>query len=138
MLTIGGVTLQVDLLDAAPKSGGSLPCPNRQPVTPPRSTALPVAEDDFEMELEEDEEEFELATRRAGSHRHHPSMTTNRLQVSRPKPQSRRPRCKIRWTNPKGPAEPADVAEPAAKPQSADEKDAVAQFLMDLKLDEDD
>jgi len=38
----------------------------------------------------------------------------------------------------KGSAEPADVAEPAAKPQSADEEDAVAQFLMDLKLDEDD
>ena len=31
-----------------------------------------------------------------------------------------------------------DVTEPATKPQSVDEEDAVAQFLMDLKLDEND
>ena len=36
VLTIGGVTLQVDLLARHPSRRQPRPCPNRQPVTPPR------------------------------------------------------------------------------------------------------
>ena len=63
---------------------------------------------------------------------------TNHLQVSRPKPPSRRQPRKIRRIKSKRPAETTDVANPATKQQPAEDEDAVAQFLMDLKLDEDD
>ncbi|MGC1719881.1 MAG: FHA domain-containing protein, partial [Isosphaeraceae bacterium] len=61
VLTIGGVTLRVDLLGAAPKSAAASPVPQPAASDTAEVTALPVAEDDFEMKLEEDEAEFEVA-----------------------------------------------------------------------------
>jgi len=124
VLTIGGVTLQVDLLGAAPKSAAALPVPQPAASDTAEVTALPVAEDDFEMELEEDEEEFEVALDNEPDH-----MDIIPLDDEPP------------------PSQPSKAAKPATAVQDQMDKgkgsaetadDAVAQFLMDLKLDEDD
>ena len=137
VLTIGGVTLRVDLLAAASKSAAASPVPQPAASDTAEVTALPVAEDDFEMELEEDEEEFEVALDTEPDH-----MDIIPLDEPPPSQPSKaaKPATVVQdqMDKAKGSAEPADVAEPAAKPQSADEEDAVAEFLMDLKLDEDD
>ena len=138
VLTIGSVTLQVGLLGAAPKSAAASPAPQPAASDTAEVTALPVAEDDFEMELVEDEEEFEVALDNEPDH-----MDIIPLDDEPPPSQpskAAKPATAVQdqMDKAKGSAEPADVAEPAAKPQSADEEDAVAQFLMDLKLDEDD
>ena len=138
VLTIGGVTLRVDLLGAAPKSAAASPAPQPAASDTAEVTALPVAEDDFEMELVEDEEEFEVALDNEPDHldiiplddEPPPSQPSKAAKPATAVPDQ--------MHKAKGPAEPADGAEPAAKPQNADEEDAVAQFLMDLKLDEDD
>ena len=136
VLTIGGVTLRVDLLRAAPESAAASPAPQPAASDTAEVTALPVAEDDFEMELEE--EEFEVTLDNEPDH-----MDIIPLDDEPPPSQpskAAKPATAVQdqMDKAKGSAEPADVAEPAAKPQSADEEDAVAQFLMDLKLDEDD
>ena len=68
VLTIGGVTLRVDLLRGAskPAEGSSASQPAAGDTAEVK--ALPVAEDDFEMELEEDEEEFEIALENEPDH----------------------------------------------------------------------
>ncbi|MGB0070640.1 MAG: FHA domain-containing protein, partial [Isosphaeraceae bacterium] len=137
VLTIGGVTLQVDLLGAAPKSATASPVPQPAASDTAEVTALPVAEDDFEMELE-DEEEFEVAFDNEPDHMDIIPLD-DELPPSQPSKVAKSATAvQDQMDKAKGSAEPADVAEPAAKPQSADEEDAVAQFLMDLKLDEDD
>ncbi len=137
VLTIGSVTLRVGLLGAAPKSAAASPAPQPAASDTAEVTALPVAEDDFEMELE-DEEEFEVALDNEPDH-----MDIIPFDDEPPPSQpskAAKPATAVQdqMDKAKGSAEPADVAEPAAKPQSADEEDAVVQFLMDLKLDEDD
>lgn len=134
VLTIGGVTLRVDLLRAAPKSAAASPAP--QPAATAEVNALPVAEDDFEMELEE--EEFEVALDDEPDH-----MDIIPLDDEPPPSQpskAAKPAAAVQdqMEKAKGSAKATDVTEPGAKPPSADEEDAVAQFLMDLKLDEDD
>jgi len=143
VLTIGGVTLRVDLLraapeSAAPESAAASPAPQPAASDTAEVTALPVAEDDFEIELDQDKEEFEVALDNEPDH-----MDIIPLDDEPPPSQpskAAKPATAVQnqMDKAKGSAEPADVAEPAAKPQSADEEDAVAQFLMDLKLDEDD
>ena len=136
VLTIGGVTLRVDLLGAAPKSAAASPAPQPTASDTAEVTALPVAEDDFEMELEEDEE-FEVTLDNEPDH-----MDIIPLDDEPPPSQpskAAKPATTVQdqMDKAKGSAEPAGVAEPAAKPQSADEEDTVAEFLMDLKLDDD-
>ena len=124
VLTIGGVTLRVDQLGAAPKSAAASPAPQPAASDTAEVTALPVAEDDFEMELVEDEEEFEVALDNEPDH-----MDIIPLDDEPP------------------PSQPSKAAKPATAVQDQMDKgkgsaetadDAVAQFLMDLKLDEDD
>ncbi len=139
VLTIGGVTLRVDLLGAASKaaegSSGAKPAAGDTAEV----KALPAAEDDFEMELAEDEEEFEVALENEPDQLDiiplddepppsQPAKTAKPLAAT-----------KDHTDQAKGLAGATDDTEPAAKPPSAaEEEDAVAQFLMDLKLDEDD
>ena len=124
VLTIGSVTLRVGLLGAAPKSAAASPAPQPAASDTAEVTALPVAEDDFEMELVEDEEEFEVALDNEPDH-----MDIIPLDDEPP------------------PSQPSKAAKPATAVQDQMDKgkgsaetadDAVAQFLMDLKLDEDD
>ena len=67
VLTIGGVTLRVDLLRAGPKPAAS-PAPQAKASDTAEVDALPVAEDDFELEMVEDEDEFEVALDNASEH----------------------------------------------------------------------
>ena len=139
VLTIGGVTLRVDLLRAAPESAAASPAPQPAASDTAEVTALPVAEDDFEIELDQDKEEFEVAL----DHNEPDHMDIIPLDDEPPPSQpskAAKPATAVQdqMDKVKGSAEPADVAEPATKPQSADEEEAVAQFLMDLKLDEND
>ena len=60
ILTIGGVTLRVDLLGAAPKSAASA-TPQPAAKDTAELEALPVGDDDFQVEMEPDDEEFEVA-----------------------------------------------------------------------------
>jgi len=136
VLTIGGVTLRVDLLGAAPQPETTTHVPQPPANDTAEVDALPVAEEDFEMELEEEEEEFEVALDNDPDH-----IDIIPLE-DEPQPvqpsQGTKPAAAPGPTGkPKGSATPTDHAEPAAKPQPAEEEDAVAQFLMDLKLDED-
>jgi len=137
VLTIGGVTLRVDLLGAAPRPSTASPAPKPAASDTAEVDALPIPEDDFEMELEEDEEEFEVALDNEPEH-----MDIIPLDDEPPPGQPSRtakPAAAMQdqVDKAKGPAKATEVTEPAAKPQPAEEEDAVAQFLMDLKLDED-
>jgi len=134
VLTIGGVTLRVDLLRAAPKSAAASPAPQPAPSDTAEVTALPVAEDDFEMQLEEDEEEFEVALDNEPDHMDAIPLDDEPPPVQPSK--AAKPTAAVQDQMDK--AEATDGTEPAANPKSADEEDAVAHFLMDLKLDEDD
>lgn len=137
VLTIGGVTLRVDLLHAASKSAEASSAPQKAAGDTAELKALPAAEDDFEMELEEDEEEeFEVALENEPDH-----LDIIPLDDEPPPNQpskAAKPAAKDHTDKVKGSSGTTDVTEPTAKPPSADEEDAVAQFLMDLKLDEDD
>jgi pSer/pThr/pTyr-binding forkhead associated (FHA) protein len=138
VLTIGGVTLRVDLLRAAPKSAETSSAHHPAPGDTAEVNPLPVAEDEFEMELEEDEEEFEVALEDEPDR-----LDIIPLEEEPPPSQTSTPAkpaaaVQDQTDKAKGSAGTNDITEPVAKPQSADEEDAVAQFLMDLKLDEDD
>jgi predicted component of type VI protein secretion system len=138
VLTIGGVTLRVDLLRAAPKPAAASPAPQAEAGDTAEANALPVPEGDFELEMVEDEDEFEVALDNQPEHMDiiplddepHPTQPS---KAAKPATAAPHPKDKA-----KGSAETIDVTPPAAEPQSAEEEEAVAQFLMDLKLDEDD
>jgi pSer/pThr/pTyr-binding forkhead associated (FHA) protein len=138
VLTIGGVTLRVDLLGAAPQPVTTSHVPQPPANDTAEVNAQPIAEDDFEMELAEDEEEFEVALDNEPDHMDiiplddepHPGQPS---QAAKPAAAVQNQTNKA-----KGSAKSADVTEPEAKPQPAEQEDAVAQFLMDLKLDDDD
>ncbi len=137
VLTIGGVTLRVDLLGAAPKPATAVPGPQPAANDTAEADVQPVAEDDFEMQLEEDEEEFEVALNNEPDH-----MDIIPLDDEPPPGQTSKaakPAAAVQdqMHKAKGSAKAADVTGPAAKPRPAAEEDAVAQFLVDLKLDED-
>lgn len=131
-LTIGGVTLRVDLLREAGAGAGGPAKP--APHDTAEVAALPVGEEDLELEL--DDEEFEIAL--------------DDEQAPQPVdiiPLDDEPPAADKKASETGPDkrtdatrdEPANEPEGASKlPAAADEEDAVAQFLMDLKLDEDD
>ncbi len=137
VLTIGGVTLRVDLLGAATKPATASPVPQPAANDTAKVDAQPVAEDDFEMELEEDEEEFEVALDNETDHMDIIPLD-DEPPPGQPSKATKPAAAHDQVDKAKGSAKAADVTAPAAKPKSADEEDAVAQFLMDLKLDEDD
>ena len=137
ILTIGGVTLRVDLLGAAPKSAASA-TPQPAAKDTAELEALPVGDDDFQVEMEPDDEEFEVAIDDEPDHLDiipldDEPTPTKPSKAASPSASEQGPNSKT-----KGSAEPAAAAEPAAKSQPPEEEDVVAQFLMDLKLDEDD
>ncbi len=138
ILTIGGVTLRVDKLGAAPQPETTSHVPHPPANDTAEVNAQPIAEDDFEMELEEDEEEFEVALDNEPDHidiiplddEPHPGQPSKAVKPAAA--------VQDQTNKAKGPAKAADVTEPKAEQQPAEQEDAVAQFLMDLKLDDDD
>ncbi len=136
ILTIGSVTLRLDLLGATPKLG--VASPSNQPA--PKDTAeldsLPVAEDDFQVEVAEDDEEFEVSIDNEPDHIDIIPLDDEQAPSQPPKV-SKQAAVPASKDQAKVPAESADAAKPAAESHPPEEEDAVAQFLMDLKLDED-
>ncbi len=136
ILTIGSVTLRLDLLGATPMSGVASPSKQPAPKDTAELNALPVAEDDFQVELAEDDEEFEVSIDNEPDH-------IDIIPLDDEPAPSQPPKVSTQTVVPtskdqaKVPAESADAARPAAESHPAEDEDAVAQFLMDLKLDED-
>ncbi|MGC8641408.1 MAG: FHA domain-containing protein [Isosphaeraceae bacterium] len=136
VLTIGGVTLRVDQLQ-----GAAAASPKPAPHDTAELDAIPVGEEDLELELAE-EEEFEITMEDKPAPEHidiipledepaaAPPMTTVKRPTATSKPGE---------SGAKAEDETPKLAEEAIKAKpTAEEEDAVAQFLMDLKLDEDD
>jgi pSer/pThr/pTyr-binding forkhead associated (FHA) protein len=129
VLSIGGVTLRVDLAAAGP------PPPAAGKAAPKTGDtaeldALPVGDEDLELD-----EEFEVEIEGEPDH-----IDVIPLDDEPPPPQPVKSAKGGKGSTAKGQGktadEPTEVAESAAK--SPEEEDAVAQFLMDLKLDEED
>ena len=140
VLTIGGVTLRVDLLRGAarPEDVGAAAVPKAPPHDTAEIDALPVAEE--ELELEMDEEEFEIAIDDEPEH-----VDIIPLDDEPPPDAPKKPQTTPATPTPpgstkaKGKDDTTDLSDAPPKPQSSpEEEDAVAQFLMDLKLDEED
>jgi predicted component of type VI protein secretion system len=136
VITIGGVTLRVELIGAPARAEGASAAPKPAPHDTAEMDAIPVAEEDLEAE----DEEFEIAIEDEPDHidliplddEAPPAATARPAKQTAPSSASERAPAKQ-------PAEPSKVPEPAPQPlSSADEEDAVAQFLLDLKLDEED
>ncbi len=139
VLTIGGVTLRVDQAGTASRPEAAARGPAAKPSDTAEVAALPagdefeVDEEEFEIAFDEEPEQVDLipleedepptpevtkATKPAAPA---PATATSRDQKSESQ------------------SETMDVGQPSPTPKStAEEEEAVAQFLMDLKLDEDD
>jgi predicted component of type VI protein secretion system len=138
VLTIGGVTLRVDpLRGAAASPGGAAPAPKPAPHDTAEVDALPVADD---LELELDEEEFEIAIDDEPQHVDIIPLDDEPEPPAAPKQGGKTPVATSQTDTSLAQAKgDTKTSEEAPKPPSSpEEEDAVAQFLMDLKLDEDD
>lgn len=133
VLTIGGVTLRVDLLQGAP-GGRAATAPAPKPGDTAELAALPVSDEEFEVDFEEEPE--------SGPEPDHidlipldddPPPATAQAQPAAPSSPGA-----AAGKTPQGQGDTTDVVEHVATPPSPAEEDAVAQFLMDLKLDEED
>ena len=136
VLTIGGVTLRVDQLRGA--AGGP---PKPAPHDTAELDAILAGEEDLELELA-DEEEFEISIDDEPAPEHVDIIPLEEEQAAAPPKTAAKPpaaRSEPEEAGDKAKDETTKLAEeaPQAKP-TAEEEDAVAQFLMDLKLDEDD
>jgi pSer/pThr/pTyr-binding forkhead associated (FHA) protein len=150
VLTVGTVTLRVDLLQSVLGGVQTPPALARKsadtaetmaPAKVDNHEALEAVEDD-ELDMVDEGEEFEVAI--DGEPEHPTSipledekstpLSTNSPNASVaakvPMERSRQARSPLTATNPE-----SDASEPES---SSSDDDAVAQFLMDLKLDEDD
>jgi predicted component of type VI protein secretion system len=137
VLTIGGVTLRVDLLHAASNLSKASSTPQPAAGDTAVVNALHAAEDDFEMELEPDEE-FDVALENEPDHLDIVPLDDQPPPSHASKGAQPAAAVKDQAEKAKGSSGSTGITEPPPKPQSAEEEDAVAQFLMDLKLDEDD
>ncbi len=141
VLTIGGVALRVELLrGAAAGAAGAPPTPKPPLHDTAEVDALPVAEEDLELELAEEEFEISIDDEPAPDHIDIIPLE-DELSTASPKTPTKTPAAEAEpakaSTEPK--AETTKLTAETPQPQSApEEEDAVAQFLMDLKIDEDD
>lgn len=135
VLTIGGVTLRVDPIKPS-STPGAEPEPGLKASDTAELDALPVAEED-----DLDAEEFEIAIEEEPVHVD--IIPLDDEPPAAPPKKSGKPASST--TTPAGsadttqsPVEKAKPAEPAHPSGTPEEEDAVAQFLMDLKLDDED
>jgi pSer/pThr/pTyr-binding forkhead associated (FHA) protein len=134
VLTIGGVTLRVDLLSGAAGTGAAAKAPKPAPHDTAEVEALPIAEEDLELEM--DEEEFEIAI---DDEPEQVDIIPLDDEPPPPGPSAKSADKKEPGKTPDKDKDDTATVTEAPKPQSSpEEEDAVAQFLMDLKLDEDD
>lgn len=136
VLTVGGVTLKID------RAQDSLQAPESPATTGPKPgdtaevDAIAIEEDDlgleeeFEIDIDEEPEHMDIIPLDDEPHPAEPAVAT--MPAPTPAPSVSRDK-------PKQADETTDLSQPAAKaPATAEEEDAVAQFLMDLKLDDED
>jgi pSer/pThr/pTyr-binding forkhead associated (FHA) protein len=130
VITIGGVTLRVEQLEAAARPSGAQPGAPKSGDT----AELQAIPDDEEI-LEFEDEEFEVAIEEQPEHLDliplddEPPPQEPQSKPSKPAPSASEAA--------KAPTPMEVSAKPPTTEHSADEDAAVAQFLMDLKLDED-
>lgn len=131
VLTIGGVTLRVDELRAATSKAA--------PHDTAEVAALPAAEEELELELAEDEFEIAMDDEPQADHI---DIIPLEDEPAAPAKTSAKPALATAETGKTtSPAkdDTTNLTEVAPKPKpSPEEEDAVAQFLMDLKLDDED
>lgn len=126
-LTVGSITLRVAAAGAPDSSPGSTPRPSKAGDTA-IVEALPVsAEDDAEFELEFDDD---------------PVVELDVIPLASPTDQAAAPPPAPTPAAPKAaksdPKSPAPTKDPAPSPKKSNEEDeAIGQFLLDLKLDDD-
>jgi len=123
VLSIGGVTFRIDLATAAsPKPDAGKPGVKASDTA--ELAAIPAGEPDLEID-----EEFEGEIEEEAQH-----LDVIPLDDEPPPPQPAKSAKAAKGKT--SPEEPTEAAKSTAK--SPEEDDAVAQFLMDLKLDEED
>jgi pSer/pThr/pTyr-binding forkhead associated (FHA) protein len=138
VLTIGGVTLRVDLPGSpAAQAAGPSSATARKPGDTAVVDAIAIEDDDLELD-----EEFEVEIDENPEHLDIIPLDDEPPPV-RPaepaKPAAQAPAPAASKDKGKSSEETTDLSEPTPKaPGSPDEEDAVAQFLMDLKLDDED
>ncbi len=131
VITVGGVTLRVEQLQEAT---GAKPGSPSGPARAGDTAELEAIPDpDAALEAQLDDEEFEIAIEDDTEHLDLIPLD-DETQPPKPAPKSK-PAAK---GAPKSAAPAEEEPEGAAPAKTADEEAAVAQFLMDLKLDEDD
>jgi len=137
VLTVGGVTLKIDRaqdsavqVQASPATAGSKPGDTAE------VDAIAIEEDDlgleeeFEIDIDEEPEHMDIIPLDDEPRPAKPAV------ASQPAPP---PAPSVPRDKPKQDDETTDLAEPPTKaPPTPEEEDAVAQFLMDLKLDDED
>jgi predicted component of type VI protein secretion system len=129
VLTVGGVSLRVELLDAAAPPQAGTPGPKAADTA--ELEAVPDAHEAVEFQ----DEEFEIAIEEETEHL---DLIPLDDEPSPPKPPATPKPAAASGTPGRPDPEPAKK-EPGKAPgaqSTADEEAAVAQFLMDLKLDE--
>jgi pSer/pThr/pTyr-binding forkhead associated (FHA) protein len=135
VLTVGGVTLKIDRaqdLAAQESPAKTAPKPGDTAVV----DAIAVEEDDlgldeeFEIDIDEEPEHMDIIPLDDEPRPAKPAVASKPATTPVP-PVSR--------DKPKQDVETTDLVQPPSKaPATAEEEDAVAQFLMDLKLDDED
>jgi predicted component of type VI protein secretion system len=132
-LTVGGVTLRVATL-APPKAATSPAAPARPPAKKPGDTAVVDA---IPLEEEDDGDEFEIELDEGDGEPDPTDLDIIPLADDPeppPKVNAKKPAA-VKATSSKNSSPEKDLPSLGPKPE---EDDAVAQFLLDLKLDDDD
>jgi pSer/pThr/pTyr-binding forkhead associated (FHA) protein len=136
VLTVGGVTLKID------RAQDSLQAPESPATTGPKPgdtaevDAIAIEEDDlgleeeFEIDIDEEPEHMDIIPLDDEPRPAKPAVASKPVPTPAPS---------VSRDQPKQADETTDLSQPPAKaPATAEEEDAVAQFLMDLKLDDED
>jgi predicted component of type VI protein secretion system len=137
VLTVGGVTLKIDRAqDSAAHAQASPATAGPKPGDTAEVDAIAIEDDDlgleeeFEIDIDEEPEHMDIIPLDDEPRPAKPAVESQPAPT--PAPSGSRDK-------PKQAEETTDLAEPSTKaPASAEEEDAVAQFLMDLKLDDED
>jgi hypothetical protein len=137
VLTVGGVTLKIDQAqDSAARAQPSAATTGPKPGDTAEVDAIAIEDDDlgleeeFEIDIDEEPEHMDIIPLDDEPHPAKPATASQPAATPGPS---------VSRDKPKQAEEPTDLAQPATKaPATPEDEDAVAQFLMDLKLDDED
>jgi pSer/pThr/pTyr-binding forkhead associated (FHA) protein len=136
VLTVGGVTLKIDRAQEAAGAQAAPATTGPKPGDTAEVDAIAIEDDDlgleeeFEIDIDEEPEHMDIIPLDDEPRPAKPAV------ASQPAPTPVPP---VSGAKPKPADEATDLGQPPTKaPATAEEEDAVAQFLMDLKLDDED